>query len=505
MTIKELEELLGITRANIRYYEQELLIKPNRMPNGYRNYSSQDVQQLKKIKLMRELGVSIADLKKLQSNELSLTEEMEHQIQALTAQQAKLQKEQQICIAIQQDHVSYEQLDADKYLYHPIAPDTACEIDPVKDSSYQAQDRLPQISPMRRYLARMFDMILFTDIAASIISLFHINFNDIWSLPGTNIVIQLIWLFVEPLCIHFTGTTAGKWIFGLYLTDLDGRRPSYYDAFYRNIRVFFFGMGLGIPFVNLYRYYKSFRTTSDGWKLPWEDDLRYVQKTSVLDQRVHTSLQDGKWRYLLLAASFILNIAVTYGCTLYAQVPIHRGAVTLEEFSENYNQIARYLGYTEYNYRMKPDGTLYSAKELQELQEDSAGITIFSNDDSYRPLEFDYTYNGTTLKQVSLHIDLQDYPTDTLISYPTAQMTIAALAFAGAQSDIGFWSTERSRVANNLLTTDFSMIPCFSDRIGNMDITCDISTDGFSFLYHGVTATSNKNRFLLEFTVGSRS
>ena len=40
--------MLGITRANIRYYEQELLIKPNRMPNGYRNYSSQDVQQLKK-------------------------------------------------------------------------------------------------------------------------------------------------------------------------------------------------------------------------------------------------------------------------------------------------------------------------------------------------------------------------------------------------------------------------------------------------------------------------
>ncbi len=182
---------------------------------------------------MRELGVSIADLKKLQSNELSLTEEMEHQIQALTAQQAKLQKEQQICIAIQQEHVSYEQLDADKYLYHSIAPDTACEIDPAKDSSYQAQDRLPQISPVRRYLARMFDMILFTDIAVSIISLFHINFNDIWSLPCTNIVIQLIWLFIEPLCIHFIGTTAGKWIFGLYLTDLDGRLPSYYDAYWQ--------------------------------------------------------------------------------------------------------------------------------------------------------------------------------------------------------------------------------------------------------------------------------
>ena len=37
MTIKELEERTGMTRANIRYYEQEGLLAPARKENGYRS------------------------------------------------------------------------------------------------------------------------------------------------------------------------------------------------------------------------------------------------------------------------------------------------------------------------------------------------------------------------------------------------------------------------------------------------------------------------------------
>ena len=42
MTIKELEALVGMTRANIRFYEQEGLISPTRLPNSYRDYSQED-------------------------------------------------------------------------------------------------------------------------------------------------------------------------------------------------------------------------------------------------------------------------------------------------------------------------------------------------------------------------------------------------------------------------------------------------------------------------------
>ena len=37
MTIKEVEQLLEVPRATIRFYEKENLIKPVRESNGYRD------------------------------------------------------------------------------------------------------------------------------------------------------------------------------------------------------------------------------------------------------------------------------------------------------------------------------------------------------------------------------------------------------------------------------------------------------------------------------------
>ena len=45
MTIREVEKELGITRANVRFYEKEGLIFPKRNPvNDYRDYSAEDVE-----------------------------------------------------------------------------------------------------------------------------------------------------------------------------------------------------------------------------------------------------------------------------------------------------------------------------------------------------------------------------------------------------------------------------------------------------------------------------
>ncbi len=55
MTIKELEERTGLSRANIRFYEKEGLLSPLRRENGYREYTEEDVQTLQRIKLLRSL------------------------------------------------------------------------------------------------------------------------------------------------------------------------------------------------------------------------------------------------------------------------------------------------------------------------------------------------------------------------------------------------------------------------------------------------------------------
>lgn len=74
MKTNELRTTLGISKAALRYYEKEKLIKPVRDSNGYRNYSEEDIRLLKIILLLRSLEISIDEIKLILNNELSLNE-----------------------------------------------------------------------------------------------------------------------------------------------------------------------------------------------------------------------------------------------------------------------------------------------------------------------------------------------------------------------------------------------------------------------------------------------
>lgn len=65
MTIKEVEEMLGIPRGTIRFYEKERLIEPKREENGYREYSEKDAATLKKVVLFRKLGLAVSDIEEI--------------------------------------------------------------------------------------------------------------------------------------------------------------------------------------------------------------------------------------------------------------------------------------------------------------------------------------------------------------------------------------------------------------------------------------------------------
>ena len=53
MKIKQVEELVGITKKNIRFYEEQGLLQIERAENGYREYHQKDVIRLQEIKLLR--------------------------------------------------------------------------------------------------------------------------------------------------------------------------------------------------------------------------------------------------------------------------------------------------------------------------------------------------------------------------------------------------------------------------------------------------------------------
>ena len=87
MTIKDVEKQTGLSRSNIRFYEKEKLIDPSRNEsNGYRDYSKNDVENIKKIAYLRTLGISIEDIRNIISEKATLKDTLEKQYEVLKSQ-----------------------------------------------------------------------------------------------------------------------------------------------------------------------------------------------------------------------------------------------------------------------------------------------------------------------------------------------------------------------------------------------------------------------------------
>ncbi len=86
MKINEAEQILGITKANIRFYEKEGLIAPSRNESGYRDYSEADIRQLKQIVILRKLGIPVQQIGDILDGVLPLQDALEENIASLNAQ-----------------------------------------------------------------------------------------------------------------------------------------------------------------------------------------------------------------------------------------------------------------------------------------------------------------------------------------------------------------------------------------------------------------------------------
>ena len=122
MTSKEMEVRSGVPRANIRYYEAQGLLTPQRAKNGYREYSEADLAVLEKIKLLRRLGVSVEELRELRQGTESLSTVLDRRLAELGGEQASLERVRQVCGAVRSAGVSFDTLDAGRYLQDLVAP-----------------------------------------------------------------------------------------------------------------------------------------------------------------------------------------------------------------------------------------------------------------------------------------------------------------------------------------------------------------------------------------------
>lgn len=429
MTIKEIENVSGIARANIRYYEQEGLISPRRLSNGYRDYSDEELAALEKIKLLRGVGVSIEDIRALQQGEDELSAVLSRRLRELEGEARALEDAKAVCRAIRGAGESYATLDAAKYI-HALPEETD---DPV----IVIGPGMPQYPPCpwRRYLARSADILLYRLVFATINS-----FTFRGTGAGTNIVLTVcslvLMLLLEPLLLRLFGTTLGKLLFGLQVTNNDGGRLNIGAGLQRTWYVFIFGIAFKVPIIEWIANWKSYRRCGEGQKLYWEDYSNVVPREMTVKHGVGIAAAATVWITVLLLGVF------------GGQLPPNRGDLTVAQFAENYNFIVELY---DMNIRhMAENGQLYYNQDIDRNGKianigERGNIVYFAY--SKPRLEFEYTLENGYITAITARGSLEN--AETVESCVNEQVAIA-FAFGGARKSMGFMNNYRAFIESKL-------------------------------------------------------
>lgn len=403
MTIREIEALSGMTRANIRFYESEGLLTPNRMENGYRDYTRSDLDTLHKIRLLRALGLGIDEIRKLSAGETALGEALESRLSAMQTEQRTLVRAEEVARAMLRAHADYATLDTGRYL---------AALEAGAQTAVQQDVQPKQHMLWQRFFARYLDVTLYHAFWVTLL-----GYNLFRNRNGGAMLVQVLSLltmfFLEPLLLHIFAATPGKWLFGLRVTDGDDGKLTYEAALNRTAFVFWYGIRLDLPVLRLVRLYKCAEDEQAGKALPWEAD----SEQTVCDRH--------GWRF---AAAALLAIAVMAGAVLGVLLPIgtvHRGDLTVAQFAENYNAIQRQLG---------SEGIELDASgcwKAESVFETSGGTTTYMFRDRYPQFEYE-TENGILTAVI---YRLESGTGNEVQASPDGNvLSLALYAFAGAET-----------------------------------------------------------------------
>lgn len=105
MKIKEVEKHLLMNAQTIRYYEKLGFLNPERDANGYRHYSNEDVQILKRIRFLRELDISLEMIGIILKQPEEFQKIIERHTRNLKAQVEHLELIEKKCESIRQKNI----------------------------------------------------------------------------------------------------------------------------------------------------------------------------------------------------------------------------------------------------------------------------------------------------------------------------------------------------------------------------------------------------------------
>lgn len=493
MTIKEIEELAGMPRANIRYYEAEGLLSPTRSENGYRDYSGGDLLILKKIKLLRSLHMSMEEIKALHTGKQELSAALEQQIQKLSAEKENLGRAQIVCESMYKDGIKYESFEAEKYLLE-LSGVPSVSANKYWDTKEAKEDTIPRVqAPWRRYFARMLDWAVYSMLwSCFLIFVFHVNMaNQGFGLKLAEFIATLILTIVlEPLQLSLFGTTLGKWILGLRVLHNDDRKLSFSEGYDRTKVLLFYGLGCYIPILSLFFLWKSYKSCTHGESLEWEYESRIVLK------------DEKKYRIAVYIAVRALLFGLLLLANVLAQMPMHRGELTVAEFCENYRQLEKYYGITSTH-------TLDNNGVWQDNTPDDGTVVINPFPVQAPPVFQFETDSEGNIQKISFVVETfipEGTPKEEreAISNCQLQMQLAALAYVGAQDTFSQFSSAREKMLQIIVAHEFED---YDFTEAGVKVTCDVQWQGYELTGSGTLVSWEEEQasFFMEFMMSTQN
>lgn len=468
LNISQIEFKTGLSRANVCFYEKEGLLEPQRLEKGYRDYSEADLETLMRIKLLRQLYISLDEIKQIQNGTVDLQEVMNKRIEKIRIEISDLQDSEVICKAIYEDGVSYQELHAKKYLDL---------FDSLSNHTFSTggieKDVIPQMkNPWIRYWARFIDNMIYGLIVMSFC------YFVLYMYPITDVRINFIKVFgvvvvmflAEPLLLAKFGTTIGKSIFGISVKLYEGSNLTYSQAIQRTINLFRYGLGYAVPIFAWICQYYSFVKCRNGEESLWDEGIAYT----VQDKK--------KWRWCV----FILVAVLLYGgeflITRQGELPHYRGDISTSQFVENFN-----------NYQKNPE-----AERVFELTEDGQWKDISGYEESEQDVE-DYIlprpeYTIIEKNGVVTEVGFEDTIgyTDFADEY-VSQMRMAAYSYIGAQREINCLN---NKLENVLTEISNHSLESFSFTEAGIQVTCYVHYQGYEKINGMLWAEEGKGTYL---------
>lgn len=211
MTIKEVEEELNVTRANVRFYEKEGLLTARRNPiNGYRDYSRENIETLKKIIFLRKLNVPIEEIKLVQLEKLSMEEMLHKQADSLEAEIKQLEQSRWICLElVKNQDFDYANLTVERYE------------DAVDKSGYMIfRDTISNLAAMKGKIA-IWSIIIFSFILAFIsYPLLPEGIVVWWNNIGKIVYGDKLLVFIFPVIASMLVFTARSWVWNFLYRNM---------------------------------------------------------------------------------------------------------------------------------------------------------------------------------------------------------------------------------------------------------------------------------------------